>query len=414
MVEKILCVDDEQNILDAYQRSLRKEFKIDTALSGDQALEMIAASGPYAVIVSDMQMPGMDGVRLLARVNEIAPESVRIMLTGQADQQTAIEAVNEGQIFRFLTKPCPPAMLAKSLTAGIEQYRLIRAERDLLETTLSGSIQVLTDVLALVNPTAFGRSARVRRLVRQLSELMQAKNGWQIEIAAMLSQIGCITVPEDTLMKVYEGKSLLAEELRMLQAHPQVGRDLISRIPRLETVAEIIANQEMRFSDVGSPEDLKRATPVPPGARILKLALDFDKLIEAKLSRTDAFAEIERRGDWYEPSVVEALRKVVDGSQMLYDAVYVNVNELTVEMILAADIMSVKGEVLITKGQDVTLSLRMRLENFLVRGGIKEPIKVFVPREAVASPADVSPVPPGSEVFEARYDPQPNSPSSSL
>jgi response regulator RpfG family c-di-GMP phosphodiesterase len=396
MIHKILCVDDEPNILDAYRRALKKDFLIETAVGGVLALEMIAASGPYAVIVSDMKMPGMDGVQFLARVKELAPESVRIMLTGNADQQTATEAVNEGNIFRFLTKPCPPESLAKSLTAGIEQYRLIRAEKDLLETTLSGSIQVLTDVLSLVNPTAFGRASRVRRLVRQLSTLLRVENAWQIEIAAMLSQIGCITVPEDTLTKVYEGKSLLAEELSMLQAHPRVGRDLISRIPRLEPVAEIIAHQEMKFSDVESPHDSTLGTPVPAAARILKLALDFDKLIEAKLSRSEAYSEIERRGDWYQPSVVEALRKIVDGSQTLYDTVYIKVSEMTLEMILAADVMSVKGEVLVANGQDVTLSLRMRLENFLARGDIEEPIKVLVPRDATGFGNDVSPFPSGT------------------
>lgn len=404
MVDKILCVDDEPNILAAYRRVLIKDFHVEMALGGSQALEMIATNGPYAVIVSDMKMPGMDGVQLLARAKDVAPESVRIMLTGNADQQTAIEAVNEGHIFRFLTKPCSPGSLARSLTAGIEQYRLVRAEKDLLETTLSGSIQVLIDVLSLVNATAFGRASRVRRLVRQLSTLMKVENGWQIEIAAMLSQIGCITLPEDTLMKVYEGKSLQADELRMLQAHPQVGRDLISLIPRLEPVAEIIAHQETKFCDRGLPDASRRDTPVPLGARILKLALDFDKLIEARLSRSEAYTEIKRRGDWYEPSVIEALRKLAAGSQMVYDAAYVKVCELTMEMILAADIMSVKGEVLVTKGQDVTLTLRKRLENFLMRGGIEEPIKVLVPRQSSAYLVSVSGSPSGGETFEGAED----------
>ena len=397
MIEKILCVDDEPNILDAYRRALKKDFHIDTASSGAQALEMIAADGPFAVIVSDMQMPEMDGVRLLARVSEVAPESVRIMLTGNADQQTAIQAVNEGHIFRFLTKPCDPDSLARSLTAGVKQYRLVRAEKDLLEKTLSGSIQVLTDVLSMVNPTAFGRASRVRRLVLQLSILMGLENDWQLEIAAMLSQIGCITIPEDTLEKVYEGKSLTPDELHMLQAHPQIGHDLISRIPRLQLVAEMIAHQEKQFG--GSQGSPGFETPIPQGARILKLALDFDKLIEAKISSSEAFKEIQRRTEWYDPSVVEALRKVVASSQTLYDSVYVKVSELIPEMILAADIMSVTGMLLIAKGQDVTPILRTRLENFLKRGGIEEPIKVFVPIETPGYRRDDSPLPAGRDAL---------------
>jgi hypothetical protein len=107
--------------------------------------------------------------------------------------------------------------------------------------------------------------------------------------------------------------------------------------------------------------------------------------------------------------VVGALRKVVTGSQMVYDAAFIKVSELTQEMILAADIMSLNGEVLTTKGQDVTLSLRKRLENFLVRGSMEEPIKVLVPREIPAYPGDVSPSAGEVEAFEGRHDDFPKS-----
>ena len=372
MDEKILCVDDEPNILDAYKRALRKDFVIETAAGGVRALEMIEADGPYAVIVSDMRMPEMDGVRFLQRVSEIAPQSVRIMLTGNADQQTAVDAVNQGHIFRFLNKPCEPEVLAKSLTAAIQQYRLVRAEKDLLETTLSRSVQVLTEVLSIVNPTAFGRASRVKRLALQLSLLMELENDWQLDLAAMLSQIGCIAVPEETLHKVYEGKNLTPDELRMLQTYPQVGHDLIARIPRLEVVAEMILHQEDKYA-------VTESDPIPMGSRILKIALDFDKLIENKLSSSDALTEIERRTGWYHPSTVNALRKVAAGTRRLFDSAYVKIAELQPDMILAADVMSVSGFLLVAKGQAVTPALQQRLENFLMRRGIEEPLKVFIP-----------------------------------
>src|ERR1700733_8122058 len=103
MSNRILCVDDDINILEGYQRALRKEFDITTAPGGEEALVKIRDEGPFAVVVSDMRMPGMDGIQLLTRIKQVAPESVRIMLTGNADQQTAMNAVNEGNIFRFLT-----------------------------------------------------------------------------------------------------------------------------------------------------------------------------------------------------------------------------------------------------------------------------------------------------------------------
>ena len=159
MNERILCVDDDPSVLQAYQRSLRKRYTIEPALGGDEAIAAVASQGPYAVVVCDMRMPGMNGVQTLAKIREIAPDTVRMMLTGNADQQTALEAVNEGRIFRFMNKPCPPEVFAAALDAGLEQYRLITAEKELLSKTLSGSVKLLTDVLGT------GQSDRLRQSV---------------------------------------------------------------------------------------------------------------------------------------------------------------------------------------------------------------------------------------------------------
>jgi response regulator RpfG family c-di-GMP phosphodiesterase len=378
MTEKILCVDDEPNVLEAYQRALRKEFRIETALGGEEALAALEARGPYAVVVSDMRMPGMDGVQFLARAKEAAPDSVRIMLTGNADQQTAMEAVNEGAIFRFLTKPCPPEALAKSLAAALGQYRLVRAEKELLEQTLRGSIKVLTDLLSLVNPTAFGRAARVERLVAQLARALKAEDAWRLEVAAMLSQIGCVTIPEETLVKVYHGKSLNLDEVRLLQAHPRVGADLLAHIPRLEAVAEIIAHQETRFHAAAGQPDGPSGERLPLGARVLKVALDFDKLTEAGASGFEALAEIRRRHGWYDDRVVDALQSVIETGRQ-YESSKLPVRELAPHMIVAQDIYSSTGLLLVAKGLEITPSHLARLGNFVERGLIGEPLEVLVP-----------------------------------
>lgn len=140
-----------------------------------------------------------------------------MMLTGNADQHTALEAVREGHIFRFMTKPCPPETFAKALAAGLAQYRLIRAERDLLSKTFGACVKVLTDVLSAVNPAAFGKAARVRQVVRQLCQELDWKS-WQIEVAAMLSQVGCVSIPADILAKAYEGQELTLAERNIFDA----------------------------------------------------------------------------------------------------------------------------------------------------------------------------------------------------
>jgi response regulator RpfG family c-di-GMP phosphodiesterase len=313
MTKKILCVDDEANVLAAFQRQLRRQFEIETAQGGEQGLALIAAQGPYAVIVADMRMPGMNGVQFLTRVREIAPNSTRIMLTGNVDQKTATDAVNAGNIFRFLNKPCSPETLGQALTAGIEQYRLITAEKELLENTVRGTIKVLTEVLGMVNPLAFGRASRVQRRVRQLVAELQIEKSWEMEVAAMLSQLGWISVPEAVLHKSYAGEALSEEEARMVKAYPRTGYDLIANIPRLESIASAIAYQEKHYDGTGQPDDDKKGIDIPLGGRILKVVLDFERLESSGLTPTVAFERLQQDSRFYDPELLTALRRIVQG-----------------------------------------------------------------------------------------------------
>ena len=344
MNSRILCVDDDASTLDAYQRGLRRQFQIKTALGAEQALEALASQGPYAVIVSDMQMPGMDGIQLLAAVRQRAPDTVRMMLTGVADLETAIGAVNEGSIFRFLTKPCPAKALATALEDGLEQYRLITAERELLENTLRGSIKVMSDILSLANPTAFGHAARAQHLVRELSQTLECTSLWEFEIAAMLSQIGCVTVPPDTLDCAYHGRRLSTHEMRMLEAHPSVGGDLVAKIPRLKGVAEIIAYQKKHFDGSGIPSDSVTGRDIPFGARILKVALDYDELKRSGLDDLQVMATLRDRSGWYDPDVVKALQPTIDFEEA-FETREVGLKDLRTNMTFAQDLKSDNGTI---------------------------------------------------------------------
>jgi response regulator RpfG family c-di-GMP phosphodiesterase len=377
MSERILCVDDEPRVLSALQRQLHEQFDITTAAGGAVALQTIASSGPFAVVVSDMRMPGMDGIHLLSEVKKRAPDSVRIMLTGFADLQTTVEAVNEGNIFRFLTKPCPTEAFARALQAGVAQYRLVTAEKELLEKTLRGAIKVLAEVLSLTNPVAFGHASRVQRLVAKLCRHMQVERPWQIEIAAMLSQIGCVTIPPDTLEKAYRGKTLQAREVQMLEAHPGIAGDLIRNIPRLEEVARIVAYQNKSFDGSGIPRDAVHGADIPLGARILKAATDYDALKWGGRSDPAAIAELRTRSTWYDPAVLEALQAVGVSSRPL------EIRELTLmevkpHAVLAEDVRAPDGCLLIGKGQEITPAVHQLLFNFASRKGLKEQIRVRV------------------------------------
>ncbi len=378
MTDSILCVDDDANILAGYKRQLRKDFNLETAVGPEQGLQMVAERGPFAVVVSDFQMPGMTGIQFLARVREQAPETVRMLLTGNADLQMSIEAINQGQIYRFLSKPCTPEMLARALNAGLSQHRLITAERELLEQTLSGSIKVLCEVLSLVNPEAFGRSSRIVRYVEAIASHLHVTELWPIKTAAMLSQIGCVILPETVLKKVYRSEPLTAEETQLFNQHPFIAADLIAKIPRMKHVADIIRSQDKYYDGCGLPGDRRQGSEIPMEARILKVALDFDALESAGKTKMDTFDELKRRKGWYDPTVLDAL-KAAFANDIKYEIKTAVVADLRHGMILGEDIQTTTDVLLASKGQEVNESIILRVQNFARAIGVREPFTVLVP-----------------------------------
>jgi len=323
----------------------------------------------------------MDGIQFLSEVREYAPGSVRMMLTGNADLQTAIEAVNEGSIFRFLTKPCPTNIFIKALQAGIEQYRLIVAERELLEKTLSGSVKVLTETLSLVNPAAFSQASRIRRYVMHIAVQLQLPDTWQFEIAAMLSQIGCISVPPEILDKACAGRPLSFDEQKIFSAHPSVGAKLLANIPRLESIAEMIERQQQPFRDHTPREELTQENAaIVLGAQILKTAVDFDQLAIRGLSHEAILSEFRGQPDVYSPVTVTALETLQVDGEAQERIREVRIKELSLNTIAIAeeDIRARNGLVLVSQGQKLTYPILVGLRSFSVRVGLVEPFRVRI------------------------------------
>ena len=239
MSKKILFVDDDPNLLASCERNFRRQFEVETAEGGEAGLAKIAERGPYAVVVADRQMPGMDGIQFLAIVKEKVPDTIRMMLTGNVDLEAAIRVVNEGNIFRFLTKPCPPDVLAKALADALEQYRLVTVEKELLNKTLSGSIKLLTDILSMVEPQSFGRAQTAREAISTVTDKLRMGNAWEIHLAIMLASIGYVTIPPETLVRSRAGQRLSEAEEQMLGRTPETAARLLANIPRLEGVARI-------------------------------------------------------------------------------------------------------------------------------------------------------------------------------
>ncbi len=380
MNRKVLLVDDDVNILDAYRRVLRGKLELSVAEGGKEALTILKRSDPFAVIVSDYRMPEMDGIEILARARELCPDTVRIMLTGQADMQAAIDAINQGNIFRFLTKPCPSEIFLKQVYAGMEQYRLIHAERELLDQTLKGSIKVLVDILALVNPMAFSRLGLIRSLAKNLAIQLGEKDIWKVELAALLSQIGCVTVPPPILQRAFRQEDLTPQETALFYSHPQIGCDLLKHIPRMEEVAEAINYQMKNFDGSGYPPSSLGGEDIPLVSRILRVAGDFEGLISTSMPEMKAIRIMQEREGIYDPVILDALKAEVIKLEQERTPVLYAIYELQPGMILAEDILDGNGLVLITKYQEITDVLITRLKNYARMGMVQEPIKVISQR----------------------------------
>ena len=379
MAKKVLFVDDELAVLDGYRRSLRGEFAVDIAEGGEQGLASIRDRGPYAVVVSDMRMPGMNGAQFLAQVRQKSPDSVRMLLTGYTDLDAAMEAVNEGNIFRFLTKPCEREILTKALAAGLAQHGLIVAEKELLENTLMGSIKVLTEVLGAASPHAFGRSMRIARYVRHLVAKFRLPDPWRFEAAAMLSQLGCVTLDPEIIQRAYFGARLIPEDRARFASHPQVAKALLSHIPRLEPVAWMVSQQLPSDGAHGGHEALPPfGEEIVLGAKILKLAVAMDTLRMQGLDEVHAIVKLRDRRSEFGTALIDALAEIEPENAKM-EMRRVPTAKLLAGMILQQDISTTTGMLVVPQGQEITQALLIKLANFSQIGTIGKEIMVLAP-----------------------------------
>jgi response regulator RpfG family c-di-GMP phosphodiesterase len=371
----ILLVDDEVAILDGLRRQLRRDFTVHTANSGAEALELLKTE-PIAVVMSDMRMPQMNGATLLSQIRALYPDVVRMLLTGQADTQAAITAVNEGQIYRFLTKPCPPEVLTKEIASAVELNRLASAEKELLATTLRRTVEALTATLSLAQPAAFGRAARVSRLVTELAEALNIEDPWALEVTAMLAHLGAVTLPANVQEKLNSGRPLTDEEKEMATRVPEVSHSLVAAIPRLEGVAEAIGHQRLRYDGRGSAPEAPRGDALPLGARILRVAVDFDAGTSQRPSVQDTIALMTGDAGAYDPDILAALARCYDATPNEARPREIDVDDLEPDMVIFDDIHTTDGLLLVSRGTVVTDALIYRLENYIGQGRVEARMRI--------------------------------------
>jgi len=380
MKPSILLVDDDVLLLRSLKRVLQEDFQVTTAETAQLAFETIAEGNGFAVVVSDFKMPVMDGVQFLDRWSFLAPDTIRIMLTGQADLTMAIDAVNKGHIFRFLTKPINGDDLRLVLRDAVNQFQLVQAERVLLEQTLTGSVQTLMGLLSLFDPSGFGRGKEVRDLAIAVAARFSVDAGWDIGLAALLAGVGWLAIPVDVQAKVNRGERLSTQESEMLFRSPAVAAELISNIPRLQLVAEIIKYTRKDFNGTGYPKDQLSGSDLPLGSRILRVVQDYTNRLRVRKSKVVVFTELEAHaGQKYDPDVLRALGEVIQVSNICEAErhVLLALEELKPGMVLGDDIYTKDSEVIVLpRGTHLNLFHIERLRNYSAGRRVSDPVLI--------------------------------------
>ena len=357
---RILCVDDEPRVTDGIALQLRKDFEVHKAYSGKEALQRLREVSGIAVVLCDMRMPDMDGATLLERVRELYPRITRILLTGEAGRDVAVQAVNRGQVFRYLTKPCAPEQLRQAIEAGIDQHRLMLAEKAVLQETLLGLIAALVDMLALTNPVAFGRSRRLQKLAMELARSLGHEDFWQLEAAAMLSQIGHISTPVELSEKIYYGVPLSGDDRLLAGAVDNVSLQLLERVPRLDVVMQVL--QALGWSD----ESLARLGDgtIGTAARILGLVSEYDTLTLCGSAADRAIQVLRARSDRYGAQLIEQLARQIGVRSGQGEVREMPLKSVLPGMTILADVRTHLGTLLVPRGFEVTARFRDRIANF--------------------------------------------------
>lgn len=379
MNKKILMIDDEYDVLSAYKRNLRKDFIVSIAGSGNEALQILSDSEEFAAVITDFRMPGMNGIELLEKVQRLYPDTIRIIITGHADLQLAMDAVNKGNIFRFLTKPVPTEDLISIIKDSVEFFRLKKSEKELLNNTFKGVINIFIELMQQVHPYAFNQIKRSRELGKKIAEDMAYKINWEFDITFLLSKIGFIAMPADAVEKYLEGMPLDKSEEKIINTYPEIGFSLLNKIPRLENIAEAIKYQNINFDGSNAFEDKKCKENLPFLARVIKVVNDYDFYLQQLKDSQEALFKLQENNKYYDPKILDALSVIATSTKINHPILSIGYRQLKIGMLLIKDVKDEKGNLLLRKGTEITDLLLMRLLHAAKIREIQEPLLVIEP-----------------------------------
>lgn len=373
----VLCIDDDPAVLLVFQRVLSPRYEVTTALSGADGIAAVQYKGGFAVVITDLHLPDLDGVAVCSEMERLAPEAVRLLISGDAEVDEAISAINKGHVFRFVRKPFDAATLLEQVGAANAQHDLLRSERIVLEQTVQGAVRAMTELVALTCPAAHGRGVRLRQLAGDLAAVARMPMRWEVEVAALLSSLSFVTLPARLVHRHLNGDELDSPEQAMIDRLPTINEGLLAGIPRFEGVRAILRYHTLRFDGVGSPREPKKHD-LPLGARILRIASDFDLLQCRGREPHEALAELRARGGVYDAELLRQFEETVGYLGPGIRTVDLFLREVEIGMVFAEDVIAPNGVMLIARGQDVTQTLLERIQGHWAELGSNNRLRMIV------------------------------------
>lgn len=393
-LHRLLLVDDEEIVLVALQETLRREgYEVVTANNAMVALDILKST-PFSVILTDQQMPGLTGLEMLAEVKKIQPDATRILITAVLDLNTVIDAINKGEIFRFIVKPWLREELLATVKNAVQRYELICRNAVLQATTLAMNEQLrqlnqsLADKVRMVEEQNRALEQNLQRMIELCLHTMQtfypalgsqarraylistamaanlqlpAEQKQTLEVAAWLHDIGLVGVPRRIIKRWQETPvSLTHEERALIHQHPILGQELASFVHTLQDVGLLIRAHHERYDGKGYPDGVM-GEALPWLARLLAVAVGFAECIHGDLEAVDA---IKRgSGTQYDPEAVRVFLRSLPKASVPRKEREVLLAELRPGMVVARGIYTANGLLLIPEGQRLTELAIDKLKN---------------------------------------------------
>lgn len=389
----VLFVDEDQSALNTYARLVRNMVDVRSVTTAAAAMTALKEPVGFAAIVTEEVLPDGKGLAILAAAATSMPETARIVLTGSDDPRLPIDAINSAGVFRFLTKPCKPEVFIHAIGDALGWHMRLRKARDLREQAGDGIVEMLAGFQTGTEPEPAGHAAQLRTRAREVAQAMKLPFTADLEISALVMQLGVATIPKHVRDKLHSGERLEPAEVDLMERIPEVVAHLVAHNPRLQGVVEILRHEaKVLGQDPNAPRAATRKD-VPLAARILRALLDIHILEEFGLTTSAALVRIRQAVGRYDNDVLKSIEHLyADPDAMAAAQMEEHMAiDLIAGMVLATDALSHEGVPLISKGTVLTPSHVEHLRLYAELGEMVEPVYVIRRAEAVVAtevPAD--------------------------